>query len=255
MADTTGQEVAVVTGAGAGLGRALAVALCARGVAVAGMGRQEHTLAETAVLAGERFLPLVADVSEPDQIHTAFATLRQKLGPVSILINNAAVYPERDILDETPESFLRTIDINLGGAVRATHAALKDMTATGRGRILSVGSFADIAPLPCSAAYSVSKGALNSFSRALVADLGDRLPHIVISTWMPGILKTEMGHPDGIDPALAAQWGAALALWNDPALNGAVFEMDREVLPPRSLKTRLKDRLRGQRQSPRQIVI
>lgn len=246
------KKMAVITGTGSGLGRALAIELCARGLLVAGLGRRKEALQETATLAGEAFTPVVSDVSDPSQVRAAFDTIRA-IAPASILINNAGVYPHRDMLDETPESFMQTVAINLGGTVACTSEALKDMTATGKGRILNVSSFADMYPLPCSAAYSVSKGAVTTFSRALVADLGDRLPKIVISTWMPGMLNTGMGLADGLDPAVAAKWGAGLALWDDPTLNGTVFEMDREILPPRGLKGRLKDAVRLKRRKPRLI--
>ncbi len=247
------KQLAVITGAGSGLGRALATELCARGLLVAGLGRRKDALQETADLAGASFTPVVADVSDPTQVRAAFATIRT-IAPVSILINNAGVYPHRDILDETPESFMQTVAINLGGTVACTSEALKDMTVAGRGRILNMSSFADMHPLPCSAAYSVSKGAVTTFSRALVADLGDRLPKIVISTWMPGMLNTDMGLAEGLDPAVAAKWGAGLALWEDPSLNGSVFEMGREILPPRGLKGRLKDAVRLKRRKPRLIA-
>ncbi len=246
------KQLAVITGAGSGLGRALAIELCGRGLLVAGLGRREDALQKTAALAGDSFTPEAADVSEPAQVRAAFDSIRA-IAPVSILINNAGVYPHRDMLDETPESFMQTVAINLGGTVACTSEALKDMTAAGRGRILNVSSFADMHPLPCSAAYSVSKGAVTTFSRALVADLGDRLPKIVINTWMPGMLKTEMGLADGLDPSVAAKWGAGLALWDDPSLNGAVFEMGREILPPRGLKGRLKDAVRLKRRKARVI--
>ena len=106
-----------------------------------------------------------------------------------------------------------------------------------------VATFADVAPLPASSAYSVSKGAARVFSRALVADLGDRFPDIVVTDWMPGMLATRMGIADGLDPDVAAGWGVALSLWHERSLNGAVFEMDREILPPRGVKGRLKDLL------------
>ncbi len=248
------EEIAVVTGAGSGLGRALAVALCAKGLRVAGLGRRSEALEETAKLAGDGFLSVVADVADPAQVRAAFETIRA-VAPVSRLINNAAVYPHRDMLDETGESFMQTVAINLGGTVACTAEALKDMTTSGRGRILNVSSFADMHPLSCSAAYAVSKGAVTTFSRALVADLGDRLPKIVVNTWMPGMLDTQMGLAEGLDPAVAANWGAALLLWDDPDLNGAVFEMDREILPPRGLKGRLKDAVRLRRRKPRRIVV
>lgn len=241
---------ALVTGAGSGLGRALAVALCAKGLNVAGMGRRAEALEETAALAGARFRAVPCDVADP----SAVAAAVDRLGPVPLLINNAAVYPRRDFLDESAESFLHTVAVNLGGTVACTRAVLNGMVATGRGRIVNVSTFADVAPIPASSAYAVSKGAGRVLTKALVADLGDRFPGIVITDWMPGMLATGMGIPDGLDPAIAANWGAALALWDAPGLNGAVFEENREILPPRGLKRRVKDALLLRR-APRPRVI
>ncbi len=236
--------VAVISGASGGLGRAMAIEMTRRGVRVCGFGRRLSALQETAALAtGAQFVPKVVDVSDADAVAAAFAQVRSEMGPVSILVNNAAVYPHVDVLRDTPSGFMQTVAINLGGVVSCTHAALQDMVETGVGRIVNVGSYADIAPLPCSAAYSVSKGAVRILTRALVADLGDRFPDIVISTWMPGVLATEMGLPDGIDPAVAASWGASLALWHERGLNGVVFQMDQEMLEPRSFKRRIKDKV------------
>jgi NAD(P)-dependent dehydrogenase (short-subunit alcohol dehydrogenase family) len=240
---------AVVTGAGGGLGRALAIELVRRGVTVVGFGRRLQALDETRRIAGPEFTPMVVDVADPAAVAAAFAALP---APVTLLINNAAVYPRRDILDETPGSFRDTLSINLGGVIACTDAALRQMVVTGRGRIMNVSTFADVAPIPTSAAYAVSKGAARIYTRAIVADLADRFPHIVINDWMPGMLDTGMGVTDGLDPAIAARWGAELALRNDPSLTGTVFEMDREVLPPRSLQGRIKDRLLlPRRQAPR----
>lgn len=245
--------IAVVTGAGGGLGRALALELVARGVRVAAIGRSPGGIEETAAMAPEgRIMTVMADVADADAVRNAFAAITEA-APVSVLINNAAVYPRRDFLDESGESFAATVAVNLGGMVNCTRAALDGMVRTGRGRIVNVSTFADMAPLPASAAYSVSKGAGRILTRALVADLGDRFPGIVITDWMPGMLATRMGIADGLAPGVAARWGAALALWDDPALNGAVFEMNREVLPPRGLKARLRDALLMRRRPPRVI--
>ena len=234
--------LAVVTGAGSGLGRALSLELIARGVRVAGIGRRADALQQTAEKAGHRFTPVPLDVSDFDAVQEAFQHLRTEIGPITLLINNASVYPRRDFLDETPESFMRSVSINLGGVVTCTHAALQDMIAVGAGRIMSVSTFADLKPLPTASAYSVSKGAARIFTRALVADLADRFPNIVVNDWVPGALATEMGIPDGIDPAVAARWGATLALWEDPSLTGTVFDRDCEQLLPRTLKRRLVDK-------------
>jgi NAD(P)-dependent dehydrogenase (short-subunit alcohol dehydrogenase family) len=243
-----------LTGASGGLGRALAQVLCANGHRVAGLGRRADALEETRALCGAGFVPLVCDVADAAAVRDAAARAAEAQGPAEVLINNAAVYPRRDTLDETPETFAATLNVNLGGMVNAVHAVLPGMVDAGRGRILTVGSYADIAPLPASSAYSVSKGATRILTRALIADLGDRFPRIVIGDWMPGMLATEMGVPEGLAPEVAAGWGAALALWDDPSLTGTIFEMDREIPPPRGLKGRVKDLVTFSRPPARRIA-
>lgn len=245
-------QLAIVTGAGRGLGRALCIALSARGVTVAGLGRNADDLAETGADCAGDFHAIVADVSSPPSVEAAFCEI-DHIGPATILINNAAVYPRRDILDESPESFAATMAVNLGGVVACTHHALARMVERGAGRIVNVASMADVAPLPASAAYSVSKGAARAYTRALCADLGDRFPRIVITDWLPGMLNTRMGLPEGLAPEVAADWGATLAMLDDPSINGTIWEMNRELLPPRSLKGRIKDRLLGQRRVARTL--
>ena len=247
------EGVAVVTGAGAGLGRALALELAAQGVQVAAIGRDPVALEALAAEGGGRIHPVVADVADGGQVRAAFARIAASLGAVTLLINNAAVYPRRDLLEDGAEGIMATVAVNLGGVTHCSLAALEGMVATGFGRIVNVSSFADVAPLPASAGYAVSKGAVRVLTRAMVADLGDRFPGIVIGDWMPGMLATRMGLAEGLDPAQAACWGVRLALCHDRSLNGAVFEMDREILPPRSLKRRMLERLTGRRTVARRL--
>ena len=247
--------LALVTGAGSGLGRALAIELAHTGFKVVGFGRRNDALLETQSKIPEgRFIPMVVDVSDPHAVSVAFDQIRADHGAVSLLINNAGVYPRNDIFDETGSSFMEVVAINLGGTVTCTLEALKDMGTTGFGRIINVSSFADLAPLPASAAYSVSKGAGRMFGAALHADLHDRFPEIIVNTWMPGMLATDMGIPDGLDPSVAAKWGVALALVHDPSLNGAIFEMDREVPAPRGLKRKIKDAVLLRRPPPPRVL-
>lgn len=232
-------EIAVITEAGWGIGKALALALVRRGIAVAGIGREPFQ--------AEGIHAITADVREPAEVARAFSEIRAQLGTPTILINNAETYPDRDILDETPASFMDTVQLNLGGAFNCCHEVLPAMVESGSGRIINVVTFADVSPAPLAAGYAVSKGALRILTRALVADLGDRFPGIVINDWIPGTHQPRKGIPDGVDPAEAAEWGATLALLRRPDLTGRVFLRDREHLPQVSLKGRVRDRVLGRR--------
>jgi NAD(P)-dependent dehydrogenase (short-subunit alcohol dehydrogenase family) len=243
----------VVTGAGGGLGRALCAEFCARDCRVAGLGRTRENLDATAALVGQLFQGFVCDVADPDAVRKTFQEVRTRVGPVDVLVNNAAQYPRRDFLDETAESFMATVAVNLGGVVACTREALSDMVERGEGRILNVATFADLDPISASSAYAVSKGAIRIFTRALVADLADRFPRIVTNDWMPGMLATPMGISNGLHPAQAARWGAALALMRDPSLNGTTWVEDHELLSPRSLKRRVADRLLGRHYTSRRV--
>ena len=250
-APIAGSKIAVVTGAARGLGHALSIEFAKRGVQVAAVGRSRESLAELA--KHENTMPVVADVSDPAAVATAFEKIDKGLGPVDILINNAAVYPRRDLLDETPDSFADTIATNLGGTFNVTHHALNRMVNRGNGRIINVTSNADRKPAPLSSAYSVSKGATKILTRAIVSDLGDRYPDIVISDWIPGALQTSMGLPDGTPPDVAAKWCVTLALMNERDLNGATFDRAQEVVPMQSWKRRLYAKLSGQQRRPRSL--
>ncbi|MES2815026.1 MAG: SDR family NAD(P)-dependent oxidoreductase [Pseudomonadota bacterium] len=230
-------EIAVITEASWGLGKELALALVRRGIAVAGIAREPF---ET-----EGVLSIAADVRQPEEVARAFGVIRDRLGSPTILVNNAETYPDRDILDETPASFMDTVQLNLGGAFNCCHEVLPAMVQKGTGRIINVVTFADVSPAPLAAGYSVSKGALRILTRALVADLGDRFPGIVVNDWVPGTHRPRKGIPDGVDPAVAAEWGATLALMRGPEINGRVFLRDHEHLVHRSLKGRVKDRVLG----------
>lgn len=246
--------IAVVTGAGAGLGRELCLTLIAEGVRVAGIARNPAQLAELSAECGNAFLPVAADVADPKAVARAFEEIESVAGQPTILINNAAVYPRRDILEETPESFMQSVNINLGGVFYCCHAVLPGMIDRGFGRIVNLSTFAHIAPAPTAAAYSVTKGAAQTLTKSLVADLADRFPDIVINDWIPGALKTRMGIPDGIDPAEAARWGVRLALWHDPMLNGRLFDQDTEFLEPISLKQKILNKITGKKRIPLRLL-
>lgn len=239
-AETLRSGSAIVSGGGSGLGRALAHKLAGQGLPVAILGRRLDALEDTARHAPDLISAYACDVADPRAVRSAVARIAQKQGCPRILINNAAVYPRRDVLELPEGAFMQSVAINLGGTVHLTESVLPYMVKDGIGRIVNVATFADMSPLPMSAEYSTSKGAARIFTKALIADLADRFPDIVIGDWMPGMLATQMGIEDGLAPEIAAGWGAALALMHDPALTGAVFEMDREIIHGNKWKRRIK---------------
>lgn len=243
--------VAVVTGASAGLGRAVSVELARRGCRVVGLARRADALAATAALCpGGRFLGIATDVADPRAVRRAFARTAAEVGSVGILVANAAVYPRHDLLTDPRAPVLGVLATNLGGQLNCALEALAQMVPLGRGRILLIGSFAGDAPVPGSLGYSVSKGAGRVLTQALAAETGGRLPGIVVSEWMPPILATGIGRHDGMDPARAAIWCARLAMNRDPALHGAVFVGAVEQRPPRALRQRFRDMLALHRRPP-----
>lgn len=245
------RSVALVTGASSGLGQAMAVEFAARGIGVVAVGRSKSKLDETGkTLPPELYHPYAVDVSSEIQVKHLFHKLDKKGIFVKILINNAAVYEKADFIDVTPSKWMKTIEINLGGIVNFSHYALERMTHRGKGRIVNVGSFAGEAPLPTSSAYSVSKGAARILTKSICQDIADRFPDIIVTDWVPGVLDTQMGRSDGLDPSEVAVWGVNLALLDDRELTGATFERFTEVRAPKSLKKKIVDLVLGRDSRP-----
>jgi NAD(P)-dependent dehydrogenase (short-subunit alcohol dehydrogenase family) len=170
--DLTGQ-VAFVTGGGRGLGRAFAQALANAGAAVAITARTESQLHETLHLIdgeGGTALAFPADVTDQPAMKQVVAEVESQLGPVDILINNAAVItPLGYDWEADPDEWWRTLEINLRAPFLCTRLVLPGMLARHHGRIVNVSSIAACEPLPFATAYSISKTALSQMTRLLAA--------------------------------------------------------------------------------------
>lgn len=238
------EQVIAITGAGDGLGRALAREAAARGNIVLGIGRTEATLVETgAGLPEGRYSHAVADVADWAQVEKAISGAIARHGRIDILFANAAVYPRAGLLDQDPQDWMHTLAINVGGVFNACRAVLPGMMARTSGRILVVGSFADIAPIPEASAYSVSKGALHPLVKSMAAEISCDFPDILINEWVPGAMQTGMGIPDGLEPAVAARWGLDIAATGPGGPTGQIYNGNQLVQAPRSFKRRLLDKL------------
>ena len=170
------QKVAIVTGAGSGIGRAVATALLCEGYAVALAGRREEALAETAALAGvdaSRTLAVPTDVADPDAVRVLFDRTVQAFGRVDLLFNNAGLGAPPVPLDElTVEQWRQVVDVNLSGAffcLREAFRVMKAQTPRG-GRIINNGSISAQTPRPNSAPYTATKHAITGLTKSAALD-------------------------------------------------------------------------------------
>lgn len=187
--------VSVVTGAGRGLGRQVAVALAARGDAVALVARNEAQLRESReIIAATGGVAEVfpADVGDPDAVAAAADAVRRRLGAASVLVNAAGVFgPIRLVKDTDPREWLAVMSVNVAGPYLMCRALLQGMIDQGWGRIVNVSSAAALHPPGgLSSAYATSKAALNRFTRQLAAELGGT--GVTANAIHPGDVKTDM---------------------------------------------------------------
>ena len=169
-------KVAVVTGSGRGIGRAVAVALAEEGAAVGLFARTVHeieSVADEIQARGGRAVAVPTDVGRREQVEAFFAQLRESLGEVDILVNNAAGTGAVGMLWETnPEDWLEILNVNVIGMARCAKAVLPAMMARRNGKIINVGSMSGCndhwaVTCPEQLAYGVSKAAVWRFSSVL----------------------------------------------------------------------------------------
>lgn len=164
---------AVVTGAGTGVGRAVATALLQNGYLVALAGRRREALEETAKLAGGNSLVVPTDVSKPDEVQALFAQVASEFGRLDVLFNNAGTgSPATNFGDVTFEQWSAVMDVNVHGMFLCANAAfrmMRDQSPRG-GRIINNGSLSAHVPRPGSAPYSTSKHAVTGLTKCIGLD-------------------------------------------------------------------------------------
>ena len=168
------QKIALVTGAGSGIGRAVALALAGEGYAVTLAGRRAEALQQTAALApGKTMLVVPTDVAQAGSVDSLFARIGEKFGRLDLLFNNAGTgAPPVPLEDLTVEQWRAVVDTNLTGPFLCTRAAFRMMKAqTPRGgRIVNNGSISAHAPRPNSAPYTATKHAITGLTRSTALD-------------------------------------------------------------------------------------
>jgi NAD(P)-dependent dehydrogenase (short-subunit alcohol dehydrogenase family) len=183
-------KVVVITGGGRGIGRATAQALAREGARVA-VGDLDREAAEAvaAELGGDA-LGLGLDVTD----HTGFIAfldeVEQRLGPLDVLVNNAGIMPVTPLVEESPESIARQLEINLHAVIHGTQEAMKRMVPRRTGHIVQLASLAGRSGFPQLATYCATKHGVVGLSEAVALELRDT--GVEVSVVMPGIVKTEL---------------------------------------------------------------
>jgi meso-butanediol dehydrogenase / (S,S)-butanediol dehydrogenase / diacetyl reductase len=206
----------VITGAGAGLGRALARRFAADGEKVLLLGRTLSKVAKVAAELGDRALALECDVGSPDSVREAFATIARRYPRIDVLINNAGVYQPFVIAEATDQQILQAVTVNLAGPVFCSRAAIPLM---GRGgHILNVTSESVGMHFPHLVMYQSSKAGLERFSEGLYHELD--ASGIRVTTVRAGQM-IDADKTWDVDPAVLARFaqaamGAGLNLMERP---------------------------------------
>ncbi len=182
---------ALITGGGRGIGQSIALRLAKEGMQVAISARSADELAETVQLSAGQILAIPCDVADPARVKAMFGEVEDKLGPVSLLVNNAGVGgPFGAAWENDPQAWWRCLEINLRGPFLCCREVMPGMIARRQGRIINMVSGAGCYAIKDMSAYVASKTALIRFSENLALEAA---PHgVSVFPMRPGLVRTAM---------------------------------------------------------------
>ncbi|ONH59863.1 short-chain dehydrogenase [Frankia sp. CcI49] len=205
-------RVAVVTGAAEGIGAGIATRLVADGHQVAMLdwqGDKVEKLAAELTAAGGAALPLTVDVSDRASIEAAYATVRERFGPIHIVVANAGISNMVPFVQLDQQTWDRMIAVNLTGAFHTIQAAVTDMIDAKYGRVVTISSSSAQSGAPAMAHYVSSKGGVIGLTKALARELAEH--RITVNTIPPTLVDTPMSHREAGQAGGAEQFLAAVS--------------------------------------------
>ncbi len=185
-------KTAFITGVGKGIGKAIALGMASKGANLILADINEENLNAVAIEAedfGVKVKKAILDVSDENKVRKVIAESIEEFGQIHILINNAGIYPKSNFIEDTSEKWKKIIDINILGTMYPTHAVLPHMIEKGYGRIVNIGSVAGKYGLHYFVDYSMTKGAIISFTKALAKLVADK--GITVNCVSPGSIDVK----------------------------------------------------------------
>ncbi len=192
-------KTAIITGAGRGIGRAIAHAFATEGINIGLIGRTAanlETVAEELAQYDVNIAFATADVADHTAVNAAVEQVKNELGAIDILINNAGMGRFGGILDFTPEEFQRIVDVNLMGAFHVSRAVLPGMIEQQAGDIVNISSTAGERGGAVTAAYSASKFGLIGLSESMMQEV--RKHNIRVTTLTPSTVATDLAYQENL---------------------------------------------------------
>lgn len=201
-------KTAIITGAGKGIGKAIAVGMASKGANLVLVDINEENLnnviSEVAEF-GIKAKKVVLDISDENAVRNAVNEAILEFGQIHILVNNAGIYISNDFLSSNSDVWKKCFDINILGTMYPTHAVLPHMIEKGYGRIVNIGSVAGVYGLSHFVDYSSSKGAIIAFTKALAKVVSDK--GITVNCVSPGSIDVTGGKYQMLDASFIGHAG------------------------------------------------
>lgn len=193
-------KTAIITGAGKGIGRALAIALAKEGVHLGLVARTAADLESLGQFVNEQYgvkaIAAVADISVQSEAEAAIAVISQELGAIDILINNAGIAQFGNLLEMEPEQWKRIVDVNLMGTYHMLRAVLPGMIENSKGDIINISSTAGERGFATGSAYNASKFAVMGLTEAVLQEV--RKHNIRVTALTPSTVNTDLAVNAGL---------------------------------------------------------